>query len=81
MSTEVMPLTIGTKTVNTQRITISVHIDGKKYSNSMLQKKCCMLKRGSKRVLRCPTLLMMSILMKIMMDIFMTFLPRMRLGR
>ena len=49
MSTEVMPLTIGTKTVNTQGITISVHIDGKKYSNKTQQKKHCMLKRGSKK--------------------------------
>ena len=36
--TDIMPLTIGTNTVNTQGIAISVHIHGKKYSNKTLQK-------------------------------------------
>ena len=49
-----MPLTIETKTVNTQGIALSVHIDGKKYSNSMLQKKYCMLKRGSYKGVEMP---------------------------
>ena len=81
MLPESMPLTIGIKTVNTQGIALSVHIDDKKYSNSMLHKKHCMLKKVHKRVLRCPTLLMMSTLMKTMMDIFMISLTRMSLGR
>ena len=36
--TEIMSLTIGTNTVNTQGIAISVHIHGKKYSNETLLK-------------------------------------------
>ena len=41
-----MLLAIGTKTVITQGIALSVGINGRKYSNSMLQKKYCILKRG-----------------------------------
>ena len=52
-----MPLTIGTKTVNTKGIAISVHIDDKKYSNKTLQKKYCMLKRGSKKGVEIPYLI------------------------
>ena len=49
-----MPLTIRTKSVNTQGIAISVHINGEKYSNKTLPKKHCMLKRGSKRGVEMP---------------------------
>ena len=49
-----MPLTIGTKTVNTQGIDFSVDIDGKTYSNSMLQKKHCILNKGSYRSVEMP---------------------------
>ena len=55
--TEIMPLTIGTKSVYTQGIAISVHVDGKKYSNKTLQKKHCLLKRGSKRGVEIPYLI------------------------
>ena len=51
---KLIPLTIGTKTVHTQEIALSVDIDGKKYSNSMLQKKHCMLKRGSYKGVEVP---------------------------
>ena len=49
-----MPLTIGTKTVITQGIALLVGINGKKYSNSMLQKKHYMLKRGSYKGVEIP---------------------------
>ena len=44
-----MPVIIGTHTVNTQGGARSVNIHGKKYSNEMLLKTYCMLKRGSKK--------------------------------
>ena len=46
--TEIMPLTIGTNTVNTQGIAISVHIHGKNYSNKTLQKTLYVEKRFQK---------------------------------
>ena len=49
-----MPLTIITKSVNTQGIAISVHINGKKYSNKTLPKKHCMLKRGLYKGVEMP---------------------------
>ena len=51
---EFLPLTIGTKTVITQGIALSVGINGKKYSNSMLQKRFCMLKRGPYKGVEIP---------------------------
>ena len=51
---EIMPLTIEDKTVNTQGIALSVNIDGKKYNNSMFQKKNCMMKRGSYKGVEMP---------------------------
>ena len=53
---DMMPLTIGTNTVNTQGAASSVHIHDKKYSNETLQKKHCMLKRGSKKGVEIPYL-------------------------
>ena len=46
--TDIMPLTIGTNTVNTQGIAISVHIHGKNYSNKTLQKTLYVEKRFQK---------------------------------
>ena len=54
---DIMPVTIGTNTVNTQGVASSVNIHGKKYSNEMLLKKYCMLKRGSQKGVEIPYLI------------------------
>ena len=49
-----MQITIGGITVNIQGVASSVKILDKVYSNKMLLKKCCMLKRGVQKGLEMP---------------------------
>ena len=49
-----MSVTIGGNTVNIQGVASSVKILDKKYSNEMLLKQCCMLKRGVQKGLEMP---------------------------
>ena len=49
-----MEITIGKITVNIQGVASSVKILDKVYSNEVLLKKCCMLKRGVQKGLEMP---------------------------